>query len=523
MVAFIVGFGLSATDWQTSEAVIVARTAQPSDATNITTKDQVTVGSQPPPLDLSGAPYDPLRPSLERRLRDLLTRWSLDGVGEALAKWTLQDLRAAAALLVEKRHSRSMRDVLHASHLLVAAWAEKEPAAALAWVKAFPELSPRLRNSWTGDVYGVMARSDPEGVFKLIATEPSAFRRGEITGTCLSTWARSSPEAAIQWFAQNPELLTHAWNFGTDNSRQFKARWAAMERLPPGPAVTALRAALLEYLTVETVEDYRFIMDQADNGHLVSLRNLNPASSEAKRQLWEMVSAADPLSAEHELMLTRLGATEFVGNKGFSAALSLLAKPLTESQRSALVGRIGATLNLGKDGRERAQQLDQLRDPVLRSEVLVQALNHSADKSGNFQKAIEFLNAQDQPALRTAGAMKIAYRWSEDSSKDALQWVQRLPAGAEREWAMAGFVANMATTDIGKAQDLMRLIQSKEARLAAQKTIATRWLQKNAATARPWVDAQRFSTNDLADIRDAAAFGSEHGAFRPDGRWTTKP
>jgi RNA polymerase sigma factor (sigma-70 family) len=113
---------------------------------------------------------------------------------ELVCTWALLEPRAAVQAAATLGSGSWGND---ASYLALGAWAEQEPAAALAWVRLS---SPaRFKDSRLAFVIPRLARIDPQAALTAVAEIDSAKLRRSVLANLVQEWAGRNPAGAIEW------------------------------------------------------------------------------------------------------------------------------------------------------------------------------------------------------------------------------------------------------------------------------------------------------------------------------------
>ena len=217
--------------------------------------------------------------------------------------------------------------------------------------------------------------------------------------------------------------------------------------------------------------------------------------------------------------------------KDENAILSFLSTPLTEVQENRLLVYLGRRLAALRATWVQRLFLEKIPSDSVRNRIVAQAADYNsgaisdpfAPPGANVETSLQLLALQGDVGLKRSSLMRLGSAWSRSDKAKAAQWLQNQPPSLERDWAANGFVAQIVRDNPTEAQNWLRLIQSREAKTAAIKNIALHWLKKNSGAAQAWLNVQRLSPEDLADIHDAVRHASVDGAFKPDGVWTVYP
>lgn len=500
---------------------------------------------------------DPTKPSVERRLRDFVQGSGVKSTKGMFEGWSAVELEQAAEVILKCRRNgeEDAHSMTQSGYELVAAWARRDASAALAWVKRYPYW--RERSFWEGQIYGVLAETDPEAVFKAIADHPNQVANEERILGCLSVWSRNQPHEAIDWFMTHPELHWSPVAAGCvagGGNQDWKKRWNFVQQQPEGPAKWMLEKGLFRYEWERNKEVLLIGLEEARQGRMLMEMDFHDITDPALlSQLWELVDDDLPPSYQSRLAVAALRG--MVDERTVTQALPLLSTPLSGVQEMILLARLGGYLGSLSGTVERQRFLEKIPSEEVRNLLLAEATQQQAMSIGDpfsppgsyIDNSLSLLGLQGNETLKNRDLMRFGSAWVRVDETKAVQWIQTLPSAVERDWATTGLVAKVAEDNPTDALNWLRLIQSQEARTAATKTIAVRWLKKDgraesgrkkferwpgvtmkwfkseAGAIQAWMNAQRLSPADLADIQDAVLHGSGEGAFKPDGGWTSRP
>lgn len=165
------------------------------------------------------------------------------------AVWAGRDPEAAAAHFTQGELGGGLAsdESRESAATLARAWARRDPAQALAWVKTLPE---EARGSAVDAVISSMAASDPRQALQAALGLGQSYEQAEALRPLAQEWARQNPEAASAWVttledpasqSQAAQGLVTAW---MTQDAQAASVWVA--GLPAGRTRDVAVAAMVQ-------------------------------------------------------------------------------------------------------------------------------------------------------------------------------------------------------------------------------------------------------------------------------------
>ncbi len=426
-----------------------------------------------------------------------------------LAEDNLDAARAAAEALTGPRRNEALEGVAKA-------WAQKDFAAAAAWVKTLPD------------------GFDHEGILRsallgLAATDPTA---------ALDQADLVAPGGHPGYFADTTaaKLLKEA------GARDFDGIAAWLRDHPgkiSGEDMVGLAPVVTDKLNADPVA---FLDEQAARGTLATLqRALRSAlMNDAKPQLaavWDWLKTQPFNDATRALRQSVLNTAGWQ-NPEFAFAIAA-ELPATEAGDQDVAELTRSLLN----GGQRLGRIDELLETVpgrLRESLLVSAFQYlspdgigdpaswltrleevpvkqRAGAAANFAGVWAYRNPEDAAAWaahlpgdggRVDAVRNVARAWLRSDSLAASEWIAQWPAGPERDAGASMLVREIAADSPDDAWQWAVSITGAEARMKAARAALAPLLQRDPAEALHWIEASTLAETEKHTLRQGVTAGA---------------
>ncbi len=343
-------------------------------------------------------------------------------------------------------------------------WSNAATSEAISWVQSLPP--GETRNNLFNTVITTVGQSNPEMAVRLLRTQAN-YQGGWVAQSLFYDWAGRDPQAAAT------AALDLKGNTGRQALNSVARSWAqddprgAMQWANGVPNVSA-RKGLIDVVAQQWAEaDPQGVITWARGLTDESMRRNAIATGISRLTL------ADPAAALvqiHEL-------------------------PEGEDRNQAVIAAAGSLAD--KDARSAVQLLDQLAPGPQRND----AINRICNVWGQSEPraALDWLLQNTAPSKGGFGISRTLQTWLSNAPADAIAWAQALPAGDNRDAAMASVVAGLASTDFARAQLLFGQL-SPDAQATASQSLTYNLLQQDTTKAKSWAEslpAGKAQTNAL--------------------------
>ena len=455
--------------------------------------------------------------------------------GQMVGVWANHDPAGAAAQLLTLPRQTALNSV----DSLAAAWAKRDPAAAMTWAQALTD--PALRRSALSNTISTIAQSDPQQATALANAQPAVDRR-ELLGGIARSMAQTDGPGAIAWaqaIADPQERQRCLWAVaqGAGFADSTTAR-EAVNLLPPG----ALRNRALDdlagslawsdplaardwALTLKPAEQalvMRDIVGRLAGADLEAAEKLADSLPPAGDNQWAWRSIAgqkalkDPAAA-----LTWAGAleTEQARLSATGAVFSQWAGHSPDKAAAALAGITDA--NVRRSATEQLAQAWANRSPAeatqwaesLTGEDRITALaavwNASATddpRAAGTSLAAAAASAGSATATDklAASAATIAAAWAGQSPTDAAAWATNLPDGKIREDALGQVAGEWAAYDPAGVSEWINGLPHDRSRDAAIGQLVNRIVKTDPESAFTWAASVGNAEKQAETLKAAA-------------------
>jgi hypothetical protein len=143
-------------------------------------------------------------------------------------------------------------------------------------------------------------------------------------------------------------------------------------------------------------------------------------------------------------------------------------------------------------------------------EDIYRTMTDSQIRKGQYNQALEMLNAMPDSRDRDRNVVKLGQEWAKADLAAAGAWLKIQPDSTDRDLAVAGYASSLVRTDPTSALNWANAIPDAKIREGALKNIAVRWLNADPARAEAWISSiPSFTDLDKRMIRDMAKINSD--------------
>ncbi len=489
---------------------------------------KTTSGSNPPASEsAAGAPTvsattgaaSPSAPAvvaipLADQMKELLVDYDLKSAQRAAAKLSAADLQAALALTAAMPKSVN-RDSLRSQ--LYRAWAVQNPQAA--WQAALADPLDKNKGAMLAAVAGVLAKTNPTAALDLTMSLGMGGLRSTVMSSVFTEWSRADPVAAIAYVNAHPELPVD----------RMSSISMGLPRLAETDPLRAANAAITVKDTISRSTALSSVMStwvERDPAGALSWAKSLSGSSQQKDAISAVIGAwvkSDPAAALAQVQaisdadtrssVLKKGWTDWFRNDP-TAATTYLAAP----ENGTFLESMGYMFGLMTDGfspQERAKLLSQIPEGKAREDVQ-RSMTDTQVRKGQFNQALEMLNAMPESVNRDRSVHKLGEEWAKSDLKAAEAWLKLQPDSSDRDLAVAGYTAVLARSDPHAAIEWLNSVPDLEVRKGAMRNIATQWFKADAANAETWMSGvKEFSNVDRDMIRRMGALKSDYTLSLP--------
>ncbi|GEP43980.1 hypothetical protein [Brevifollis gellanilyticus] len=434
---------------------------------------------------------------LDHLLKDLVADYDLKSAQRAVGNLSVSEIQTALAQTAQMPKSTD-RDALRAQ--LYRAWAAKDPQAA--WQAALADPQSKNNGSLLGAVAGELAKTDPKAAIEMTLKLNMGDRRATVMRALFTEWAKVDAAAALNYSNAHPELPVDSYAFSTGLSRlaakdpanAAKLALTMKDSLTRGSSLSAVMTAWIGKNPGDAVAWAQSLSDPSQRRDAIAAAIGAWAKVDPQAALAHAESITDPDTRANTL------------KKGFNdwfrmdptAATAYMAAPGNEDIMQSMGYSFGY-LTDSLTPQERATLLAQLPEGKAKEDMLRGITAHLSRK-GQFNQALEMLNAMPDSTMRDYSVAKLGEDWATTDLTAAGNWLKIQPASTDRDLATAGYANTLARTDPKGALQWVESIPDPKLRQSAQRNIAVRWLRTDPPQAQAWINTANFSSVDLKMI-----------------------
>jgi hypothetical protein len=429
-------------------------------------------------------------------------RWdtSVKDAFTALATRNLGSARAEAEALEGPNRDQALAGV-------AAAWAGRDPQAALAWTEMLPE--GETRNEAIRGLLLGWAKIDPAAALDHVDLAPPGSDQmnygQEVGSMLLAAAAKKDFAATMRWLKANPGKLGNQSMNGMMSLLSDKliadtpGTLAFLQKDAPAGMEWVLGNSLLNQGYARAAE-IRAWLDAQPPGEFVDRARMSLVNATAWHEPMALVEWVKQMPAEQKTpqKMGEIALRLLNGGSDFNHIDELIATAPPDL-RTALIkegfGRSGGSEWPGGDVTPWLARLEQV-EPAERARASgVLAQNWAATDP---DAAITWAEALPDDDARKQSYAAIAGRWARADSYEASQWIATLPAGAERDAAASSLVQTIASAEPDSAWTWARSITQDDLRFQAMTSAMA------AMTARDPAAARAALTEAAADLPSEA-------------------
>lgn len=437
--------------------------------------------------------------SLSDRMKEQLVDYDPKSAQKAAAKLSASDLQAALALVAAMPKSAE-RDALRAQ--LYRAWAAINPNAA--WQAALNDPLDKDKGTLLAAVAGEVAKKNPTAAIDLAMSLGMGGRRTTVMSAVFGEWSMVDAAAAIAYSNAHPDLPM-------DSFAITRGLSSLAEKQPMQAAnlVITFKDEMQRNIALSNLMNTW--VGSAPSAAFDWAQSLtNPAVRQsaiaAAIGAWAKIDPVAALAQAQGIPDNETRVSSF--KKGWSdwfrsnptAATSYLASTTDE----ALLQSVRFDFSYYSENyspKERAALLAQIPEGKNKEDIM-RTITDSQIRKGQFNQALELLNAMPDSSGRDRNVVQLGQSWAKSDLAAAAAWLKLQPDSSDRDLATAGYVGTLANTDPAAALEMIKTIPDAKVRNGAMKNIALHWLRGDAAKAEAWMaTVPSFSESDKKFIR----------------------
>lgn len=449
--------------------------------------------------------------SLADRMKELLVDFDVKSAQKGTAKLSAGDLQAALALVADLPKSAD-RDALRGQ--LYRAWAALNPSAA--WQAALADPLDKNKGSLLGAVAGELAKTNPAAAIDLALSLGMGGRRSTVLTSVFGEWSKVDAAAAVAYSNAHPDLPVDSFAFSRGLSLL-----AEKEPMKAANLVVTFKEDLKRKVALSSLMN---TWVDSDPGAALNWAQAltNPTTRQdavaAAVGAWAKIDPAAALAhaqgipdADTRTNSIKKAWTDWFRNNP-TAATSYLATATDEKLLQTLSWDF-AYYSESYTPKERAGLLAMIPEGKIK-EDLFRSVTDSQIRKGQFNQALEMLNAMPDSSDRDRSVQKLGQEWAASDLDAASKWLKLQPDSSDRDLAVAGFASTLARTDPAGALEWANSIPDPKVRAGAMKNIAVRWLKADAAKAEAWIaGVAEFSEGDKRFIHSMASLRGDYLAL----------
>jgi len=445
--------------------------------------------------------------SLSDQMKELLADYDVKSAQKAAGKLSADELQSALKLLASMPKSAD-RDSLRWQ--LYRAWGALNPDAA--WKAALADPLDKNKGYLLSAVAAAVAKTRPAAAIELALSLGMGGRRSAVMSSVFNEWGKVDVAAAIAYSLAHPDLPIDYVSFTTGLSRLAEKEPLKAANLALGFKDEMRRNSLLTSLMSTWVE-----RDAA--GALKWAQALeNPKQRQdataAAVGAWAKEDPAAALAYVQGIsdVETRTSSFKKAWKDWFVNSPTEAAAYLSSLQDEKLLQSVRFEFSYYSESltpKERAALLVQIPDGKMKEDIY-RTMTDSQIRKGQYNQALEMLNAMPDSRDRDRNVVKLGQEWAKADLAAAGAWLKLQPDSTDRDLAVAGYASSLVRTDPTSALNWANAIPDAKVRDGALKNIAVRWLNSDPAKAEAWIaSVPSFTDLDKRMIRDMARMNSD--------------
>lgn len=439
------------------------------------------------------------------------------------------DIPSALSLLQQRREPQ----IPSLIERLVRRWAQKDPAAAIAYLQSSPGLAPRAkliqaaliewatdaptaalawvshvsdehdRNSELAAVLDVIAEREPKRAFAAVDSIATGSIKGALQAMVLRRWSKLDPAEAAQMAAATAGLddslfrdLARQW---ASSNPQAAMTWS--QSLPePKVRDQAVESVVQAWAGLDPASAVKFVLSQTSGSRQNALLITVGKQWAARDAIGALDWATNlPAGAVRDGVLTGgvLDACVQIDPKLAANSAMQLARPEARNNALSHVLELWARSDIDAASSfvrtlPGGAQVEPARA------VLSQLLGYGNAQAADF---VMSLSASVQgPLIGT-----LASAWAAQNVTEALQWARQLPEGESKLSALGAIGATWAKADPSGAADFAATLPQGQTKLDLLGQVALQWRDNNLEPALHWAESQRDGDQRIAAISQLVA------------------
>jgi hypothetical protein len=451
--------------------------------------------------------------SLGDLMKELLVDYDWKSAQKEVEKLTVKELQSALVLLAATPKS-SESEALQTQ--LFMAWAALDPHAA--WQAALADPSDKNSERLLSSVARELAKTNPRAAIELAMSLGMGSKRSSVLEGVFSEWCMVDVSAAMTYANAHPDLSVewHAFCGGL-------TRIAKTDPLKAANLASSFKGEKECHFLLSTVMPYWVELDPS--------AALKWAQSQTNPQLREDATAAavgawaalDPAAA---LSFVQSIADGGIRSSAFKKAwgdwfqndpdaAATYAASIKEENLLETVNFHFVYSTEGLRPKERATLLARLPEGKVKQgiyrDLALQKTYH-----GEFNEAIEMLNALPDSSARDRQVTQFGQSWAKADLAAAAAWLKIQPASTDRDLALAGYALALAEKNPSAAIREVNTIPDPALRRDALKVVAFRWYQSDPVQTEAWMtDSSGFSEEDIHFVRFKAKVPGDYLPLTP--------
>lgn len=445
--------------------------------------------------------------SLADRMKELIVDFDVRSTQKALANLSATDLQSALALVATMPKSMN-RDALRAQ--LYYAWALLSPDAA--WKAALADPLDKNKGNLAGSVAAAIAKKNPNAAIELALSLGMGGKRSVVMGKVFEEWSKADVAAAIAYSTAHPDLPIDTFSFSVGLSRLAEKDPLKAANLAIGFKDEMRRNSMLSTLMSAWVErDPNSALKWAQSLSNPKLRQDATASAVGA---WAKDDPAAALGYVQSIQDTgtRVSSFKKAWTDWFKNSPKEAAAYLTSTKDETLMQSVRFEFSYYSESlttKERAALLAQIPEGKLKEDIY-RTMTDSQIRKGQYNQALEMLNAMPDSTGRDYNVVKLGQEWAKADLAAAGAWLKIQPDSSDRDLATAGYVSALTRSDPTSAIKWAEGIPDQKVRSGALDNIAVSWLRSDPARAEAWMaKVPGFTPTKIKTIKSFANMGSD--------------
>lgn len=440
--------------------------------------------------------------SLGDLMKELLTDFDVKSAQRAASKLSAEELQQALAQLAAMPKSTD-RDALRVQ--LYYAWALLNPDAA--WKAALADPLDKGKGLLAGSVAAAVAKKNPAAAIELALSLGMGGKRSTVLGKVFEEWSKVDVAAAIAYSTAHPDLPVDMFSFTRGLTLLADKDPMKAANLAIGFKDEMRRNGMLTTLMSAWVErDPNAALKWAA---ALSNPKLRQDATASALGAWARENPTAALAYVQGIQDTETRVSSFkkAWTDWFKNSPKEAAAYLTSTKDESLMQSVRFEFSYYSESltpKERAALLAQIPDGKLKEDIY-RNMTDSQIRKGQYNQALEMLNAMPDSTGRDRNVAKLGQEWAKADLAAAGAWLKLQPDSSDRDLATAGYVGALARSDPTSAVKWAESIPDQKVRKGALQNIAVGWLRSDPPRAEAWIaTVPGFSQLDKKMIHDYA-------------------